>query len=67
MQTGILFERNDDMADTEKKTAKYRFLVDTIKEKIKNGEYEPGDRGVGIAIVHDQKRQRCRKRALVDI
>ena len=26
------------MADTEKKTAKYRFLVDTIKEKIKNGE-----------------------------
>ena len=44
MQTGILFERNDDMADTEKKTAKYRFLVDTIKEKIKNGEYEPGER-----------------------
>ena len=32
------------MADTEKKTAKYRFLVDTIKEKIKNGEYEPGER-----------------------
>ena len=38
MQTGILFERNDDMADTEKKTAKYRFLVDTIKEKIKNAD-----------------------------
>ena len=32
------------MADTEKKTAKYRFLVDTSKEKIKNGEYEPGER-----------------------
>ena len=26
------------MADTEKKTAKYRFLVDTIKEKIKNAD-----------------------------
>lgn len=32
------------MADTERKTAKYRFLVDTIKEKIKSGAYEPGER-----------------------
>ena len=38
------------MADTEKKTAKYRFLVDTIKEKIKNGEYEPGAPVVEIGI-----------------
>ena len=32
------------MAEAEKKTAKYRFLVDTIKEKIKSGEYAPGER-----------------------
>lgn len=32
------------MAETEKKTAKYRFLVETIKEKIKSGAYEPGER-----------------------
>lgn len=32
------------MAENVKKTAKYRFLVDTIKKRIKNGEYEPGER-----------------------
>lgn len=32
------------MAETEKKTAKYRFLVDTIREKIKSGAYAPGER-----------------------
>ncbi|MBP3705149.1 MAG: GntR family transcriptional regulator [Clostridia bacterium] len=32
------------MAETEKKTAKYRFLVDTIKNKIKSGGYMPGER-----------------------
>ena len=48
-------------------------IADGAKEGLNNcrcdirGEYEPGDRGVGIAIVHDQKRQRCRKRALVDV
>ena len=42
------------MADTEKKTAKYRFLVDTIKEKIKNGEYEPGERMESENTLSDQ-------------
>ena len=32
------------MAEAERKTAKYRFLVETIKEKIKNGAYAPGER-----------------------
>ena len=32
------------MADTERKTAKYRFLVETIKEKIRGGAYAPGER-----------------------
>lgn len=32
------------MADSDRKTAKYRFLVDTIRERIKNGTYAPGDR-----------------------
>lgn len=32
------------MAETEKKTAKYRFLVESIKEKIKSGAYAPGER-----------------------
>lgn len=32
------------MAESERKTAKYRFLVDTIKEKIKSGAYAPGER-----------------------
>ena len=32
------------MAETEKKTAKYRFLVDTVREKIKSGAYTPGER-----------------------
>lgn len=32
------------MAETEKNTAKYRFLADTIRKKIESGEYEPGMR-----------------------
>ena len=32
------------MAEEKKKSSKYRFLVDTIKEKIKSGGYEPGER-----------------------
>lgn len=32
------------MEDAERKTAKYRFLVDTIKEKIRSGVYAPGER-----------------------
>ena len=32
------------MADAERKTAKYRFLVETIKEKIKSGAYMAGER-----------------------
>ncbi len=32
------------MAEEKKKPAKYRFLVDTIKDKIKSGGYEPGER-----------------------
>lgn len=36
--------KGNGMTDTERKTAKYRFLVETIKEKIRSGAYEPGER-----------------------
>ena len=32
------------MAEAERKPAKYRFREETIKEKIKNGAYAPGER-----------------------
>ena len=48
-------------------------VADGAEERLDNrrcdirGEYEPGDRCIGISVVHHQKRKRCRKRALVDI
>ena len=38
----------------KRKLTKYRFLVDTIKEKIKNGEYEPGERMESENTLSDQ-------------
>ena len=48
-------------------------VADDAEERLDNrrcdirGEYEPGDRSIGISVVHHQKRKRCRKCALVDI
>ncbi len=48
-------------------------VADGAEERLDNrrcdirGEYKPGDRSIGISVVHHQKRKRCRKRALVDI
>ena len=42
------------MTATEKKTAKYQFLVDTIRAKIKNGAYEPGERMESENLLSEQ-------------
>ena len=49
------------MADTEKKTAKYRFLVDTIKEKIKNGVASSGRRFDTLSEQFGYSRQTVRQ------